>query len=110
MRCRGPDGLGCHGAIRPGQEEQKRFEFWLSDGVVKVFGRGAPDGTLAQAAGRLVSVMHSKCYHVANRRAERHMEVRERSDWREPVTVEVAEFVESDAGDTRATGLGERVR
>jgi hypothetical protein len=58
MRC-----ASCKRQIRRGVEEQKRVEYRrMPDGTVKIFGYQMPDGTLAEAHGQLVRVVHSVHY------------------------------------------------
>jgi hypothetical protein len=52
----------CKRQIRRGVEEQKRVEYRLSGGKTRIFGYQMPDGTLAEAYGQLVKVIHSVHY------------------------------------------------
>lgn len=67
----GPRCLFCHDAIRPGQEADKRAEYWELDGKVRIYGHQMPDGKLSDAEGMLVGMAHSKHYWADRRRAER---------------------------------------
>lgn len=62
----------CHKPITGGEQARRRAEYRRQgDGSVKVFGHGMPDGDLAAAAGQLVKVKHSGCYHAAKKREQR---------------------------------------
>lgn len=62
------------------------------------------DGRLSQATGALVSAYHKKCWLADKRRkqlqaakdADPSAQHRRDTDWREPVTADVEEFLEGD--------------
>jgi len=70
-------GLRCfmdHRVINPGQEADKRVEFWAQpDGSEKLFSNAVSDadGKLSDADGMLVRAAHSKCYFADRRKRER---------------------------------------
>src|SRR5215471_1422581 len=70
-------GLRCfldHRVINPGQESDKRVEYWAQpDGSEKLFSNAVPDadGKLSEATGTLVKAAHSKCYFADRRQRER---------------------------------------
>jgi hypothetical protein len=62
----------CRQQIRRGAEEQKRVEYRRQpDGTVKIFGYQMPDGSLSEATGPLVKVIHSKHYWAGLKLANR---------------------------------------
>ena len=67
--------MKCATCLKPvagGEQGRRRAEYRRQpDGTVKVFGRGMPDGELAQATGQLVKVKHNGCYHADRKRGER---------------------------------------
>jgi hypothetical protein len=65
MRCQ-----YCKRQIRRGIEEQKRVEYRQTPNGVKIFGYQMPDGTLNEAYGPLIKVIHS-VHYWAETKAER---------------------------------------
>ena len=62
----------CRKPVGAGQEARRRAEFRRqSDGTIKVFGHGMPDGELSEAAGQLIKVQHNGCYWAAVKREQR---------------------------------------
>ena len=61
----------CHRPITTA-EAVRRAEYRLQrDSTIKVFGHGMPDGPLSAAAGQLIKVKHSGCYHADRKREQR---------------------------------------
>lgn len=61
----------CLKPVKGGQEAQRRAEYRLVNGEIRVFGQGMPDGPLAAATGQLVKVKHNGCYHADRKREQR---------------------------------------
>lgn len=64
MRC-----TSCQRPIAAGAEAQKMIiEYAQTDGSLKLFGFGMPDGVISAAKGAMVRGWHSKCFWVAKKR------------------------------------------
>lgn len=116
MRCAGAPGA-CLRMVKPGNQAARRVEFWRQDnGELLVYSDGVPGaaGKLSEAAGKLEAAQHFKCYwaEVKKLRPERqsfrapaaaplpdpaHQPASE--DWRQPVTVNVEEMLNPNAGE-----------
>jgi hypothetical protein len=102
----------CHKRIS-GADVPRRIEWRRSPlGEVKVYGDGAPDGKLSVAAGTLVRLSHSKCFHAftkqqelaAARAADPEAQPRPEQDWRQQTVLDVEELAGNEGDrDHRGT-------
>lgn len=80
---------------------------------VRIYGNGAPDGTLREAKGQLVLLSHHKCYHawkkqqelIAARAADAPTQPVPEQDWRHQEVHDVEDLVGNEGhGDHRGAG------
>jgi hypothetical protein len=121
----------CHQPFSSDLDQRKRIEIREAEGGPAAFGIQMKAGTLEKAAGRLLRVLHNRCYWreenarvraaeqaardvLSAKRAERAAdpghEPRREQDWREQTVVEIGELTDGrDADDAeRAAGVVRR--
>jgi hypothetical protein len=104
----------CHKPLRTA-DMAHRYEWrvWpAARGEIRIYGDGAPDGKLADARGRIVKVLHGKCYHADKKQqelaeakaADPESQPREDTDWRHQEIVEVGDLAGEGHRDNRGAG------